>query len=302
MNNNKTNVYIDSTNPHFSRKITAVLNQSGIKAEEMAMPKNKTELLAWIWKIKKSKASIIHFLWGGRNPVIYAIPKLLGKKVIIHWIGKDVSNVKNRSRLKLTFQKIAFNVADKHLTDFEPLQSELKDLGIESEVVTLFPNINQEKKIVWPQGNRVHIYLPENDHEFYGSNTVFRLIKEMSDVEFLITGHSGRNAPNLPNVQYLGWIDDLDSRVWNKVKVYIRLIKYDGLSHSVVEALSRGKHVIWTYKFPHCFKARDFEETKNALREIFKKDKSNIEGARYAQSQFTLSKTVKSFKRIYKEL
>ena len=140
---NKLAVYIDSSSPMFSDRLIKVMNNSEIKAEKLAPPKGKLNVLGWAWRLRRSKPKIVHYLWGGHHPLIYMIPKLLGKKVIVHWIGSDVLHATSNREgtFNTLLQKIAYKTVDMHLVDFEPLANELKLLGIEAKVVPLMPDI-----------------------------------------------------------------------------------------------------------------------------------------------------------------
>lgn len=297
----KVTVCIDSSCPVFTKRLIKLMASSGVRAKEFTLPKRKGELLGWAWNLWRSEAKIIHYLWGTDHPLIYIIPKLLGKKVIIHWIGSDVMHAASDkgSAFQTLLQKIAYKMVDSHLADFEPSVEELKSLGIEAKVVPLMPDMPLlQEDITWPVEDRVFVYLPETRQEFYGSEIIFRLAEEMPDINFLITRHSGEGTPQLPNIKYLGWVEDIET-VWRQVKVYLRLTKHDGLSHTVIEALARGKHVIWSYEFPHCHRAQTFEEARDTLRNILRQNQPNIKGMNCVRSQFEPSKIAERLRQGY---
>jgi len=302
---NKLSVYVGPTNSVFSERLIKVTANSGVSLKGFTLPKRKSsDVLGWAWKLKRSKSKIVHYLWGSYHPLIYIIPKLLGRKVIIHWIGSDVMDATSNKEgsFYTLLQKIAYRMVDMHLADFEPLVDELKLLGVHATVVPLAPDIPLlQEGVTWPSEDKVFVYLPETRQEFYGSDIVFHLAQELPDVGFLITRHSGEGAPQLPNIKYLGWVDDMET-VWREIKVYLRLTKHDGLSHTVIEALARGKHVIWTYEYAFCHRARTFQEAKDALRNILRQNQPNIEGMSYARSQFEPAKIVENFEQKYLEV
>jgi len=90
--------------------------------------------------------------------------------------------------------------------------------------------------------------------------------------------------------------------VWKQIKIYLRLIKHDGLPHTVLEALARGKHVVWTYKFPYCYEVGTVEEAKEAIMAILNKNKPNIDGMHYVHAHFSSSKIMESLKQKYLEV
>lgn len=297
----KNNIAVYISDEYFANRMVKILNENNVSVEKLVIPKHKREVISYIVKLLDPRIKVVHYIYGGYNPVVYIIPKLLGKKVIIHWVGTDVLSA-NRKGIYGFFQKIAYKIADRHLTDFELLARELSLIGIKAQVVQLIPNLQIPKSDYWPKENSVYIYLPEWRHKFYGSDIIFRLIEEMPHINFLITAHSGKDAPNLPNVKYFGYIDNLDFAIWKNVKVYLRLTKHDGLSHSVIEALSNKKYVIWSFEYPHCFKANTLEEVKTCLNKIFNIDKPNFEGFNYVKQEFNLQKLVTCLKGVYFDL
>ena len=301
---NQVSVLIDCTTvPVFSARLVKLLSNSGAKVEELALPKSTSDVFKWFWKLKRGP-KVVHYLSGDRHPLIYIVSRLLGKKVIIHWIGTDVMNAtcNTKGAFSILLSKVAYRMADMHLADFQPLANELRPLGIDAIVVPLVPDIHSlQEDITWPSEDVALVYLPEWRPEFFGSGIVFRLAEELPEIKFLVVAHSGEGAPQLPNIKYLGWVDDMET-VWKQVKVYLRLTKHDGLSHTVVEALARAKHVTWSYEFPYCHQARTLEQAKDALTHIFKRNEPNIPGMHYVYSQFEPSKLVRDYKNIYLQI
>lgn len=295
----KITVYISTSSIFFDR-LKNIMNKSGVKVQELALPKRKADVLRWAWRLKRSELKIVHYLWGGHNPLIYIIPKLLGKKVIIHWIGTDVLSVTSNKEqtVNTLLRKIAYRMVDLHLAVSEALANELKPLGIDALVVPLIPDMPLlQEDITWPSEDVVLVYLPEGRPEFYGSSIVFRLAKELPQIKFLIVAHAGEDIPQLPNIEYLGWIN-LET-IWRQVKIYLRLTKHDGLPNMVIEALARGKRVIWSYQYPFCHQARNFEEARDALKDLLWQNQPNVEGMQYVRCEFEPSKMAQNYRDVY---
>lgn len=301
----KLSVLIDGNTGLFSERLICQLGSLGLETEELILPKKKIDYLRWTLALRSRKPKIVHYLWGNRHFLHYLIPKLWGKKVVIHWLGSDVLEISSSKKCSPFTQarRLVYLMADLHLAVSEPLADELRLLGIKAEVVPLVPNmpIFNEKDLAWPSANRVHVYLPERRQDFYGADIVFRLAKEMPDTEFLITSHSGSAAPNLPNLKYLGWVNDMEE-IWSRTKVLLRLTKHDGLPQTLIEALTRGRYVIWSNKFPHCIHACSFEEAKRALIITLSQKEPNLAGMSYARREFEPSKIAQSLKQKYLRL
>jgi hypothetical protein len=276
-------VLVDTSQPLFPERLVESLLNEGVSAKLFVSPKSKFSLepIKWALRLRKDKANIIHFLWGDNNVALYIIPKLLGKKVIIHWVGTDVLRVKKKPLVR----EIIKRVANLHLAVSPWLADELREIGIKATVIPLIPTYLPKVDITWPSDKVVHVYLPEGKEEFYGVFDTFNLVREMPDVKFLITAHSGKGMPQLPNITYLGWVDDMEI-VWSKVRVYLRLPKHDGMPLTVIEALQRGRYVIWAYEFPYCMKALSVEDAKKGLEVALEQKGMNVDGMVYASHAF----------------
>lgn len=298
-------VLVDSAQPPFSERLVSQLARSGVKAEELPLAAGKVGLLKWAWKLARSRPNIVHYLGAHHGEVFYIAPKLLGKKVVIHWIGSDVlyAASPDRGLFQRLLLRLAYRMADLHLAVAQHLADELEQQGIAAVVLPLVPEMPAftEEQVSWPRANRVYVYLPKASQQLYGADAVFRLAEEMADTEFLITSHSGEGAPQAPNLKYLGWVDDMEA-VWREVKVHLRLTKHDGLPQTVVEGLTRGRYVIWSYELPYCFLARSPEEAKEALRQALAQDHPNVQGMAWARETFEPSKVVRSLKELYVQL
>jgi len=295
----KMAVYINSELIFFDI-LRSELHKLEIEVQELVFPKGKIDLLRLAWKLGRSDTRIVHSLWGYHHPMIYIVSRFLGKRVIVHWIGTDVLYATTNRAITPTnlLRRVAYKVVDLHLADFEPLASELKSIGINAQVMPLIPNMTlSPEDATWPSENAILVYLPKGREEFYGGSMVFRLAEELPNLRFLIVANSGKGLPQLSNIEFLGWVNL--STVWKRVKVYLRLTKHDGQAKLVIEALARGKQVIWSYEYPFCHKARTIEEAKGALRNILDSNQPNTQAMDWAQRTFDPSKMAQAYRNIY---
>lgn len=283
-------VLVDTSQLLFPERLVELLCGEGMSARLFVPPKSKFSLepIRWTLRLWRDKANIIHFLWGDSYVLLYSIPRLLGKKVVIHWVGTDVLHVKKKPLVR----EIIKRVANLHLAVSPWLVDELREIGIKATVIPLIPTYLPKVDITWPSDKFVHVYLPEGKEEFYGAEDTFNLARQMPNVKFLITANSGKGMPQLPNITYLGWIEDMEI-VWSKVRVYLRLTEHDGMPLMVIEALQRGKYVVWSYEFPYCIKAESFESTKKSLITALEHSELNKEGIEYARHTFDPSVVIK---------
>ena len=74
--------------------------------------------------------------------------------------------------------------------------------------------------------------------------------------------------------------------LWPRVSCLIRVIEHDSLSAMVLEAMFRGRHVIYSKAFPHTHQARDIDEARAALSAVLADGKANVAGAEYVNEHF----------------
>lgn len=243
---------------------------------------------------------VVHFIYPFDFYKYIPLSKLLGKKVVVHWIGTDVLVASNRCKYKI-ITKLVKPICDKHLSDAEHLVKELKSLGISAVHLPLIPHILVYSVTPFPDEFTVLSYLPDHRHEFYGSNIIYRLAEELPNINFLVVGGTKEKQKSLPNIEYLGWLDDMDS-VYKRSTVLVRMTQHDGTSRMVLEALSYGRPVIRSNEFPFCFYAKNYEEAKQYLLQIINYPKLNISGAKHVVSEFDAVKISYKLTEVYKYL
>lgn len=187
----------------------------------------------------------------------FTFMRLTRRRIIIHWIGTDVLT------LSPLFAKCFSRLGNMHLSQAPWLVEELKAKGVVSRWLPIVPSLVAVCEPL-PRMLTVLTYLGsrESKNDFYGKEDTEELIKRFPDVNFLIVGKVGRESKlNLSNVSYLGLVEsERMNDVYNSSTVLLRLTKHDGLSFMVLEALNRGRYVIWTKDFPYCYMAKDSSE------------------------------------------
>jgi hypothetical protein len=208
------------------------------------------------------KAGVVHCVGGGgswRFAILLRFLRLLGKKIVIQWIGTDVMALSKAP--KPVCRSIA-GLADAHVADLGKLADELKKMGIRAGVLPL--PVELPAGAVRPgrirKLEKILTYIPEGREEFYRASEHLKVWKKFPGVMFLVAGHRGggpffREAPT--SVRFLGVTDGIPEIVWNSVQAYVRLTAHDGLSLMVIEALARGKQVVWNTAYPGCLFAAD---------------------------------------------
>jgi hypothetical protein len=137
----------------------------------------------------------------------------------------------------------------RHLTVAPWLALELREAGVQAEVLPLSPIGNEP--ILPPAADPFTLlsYLPDHKFEFYGGPSVYAAAAAFPDVRFLVVGGSGDERPAPGNVVSLGVVEDMTD-VYARTHVLLRHARHDGLPYMVLEALNFGRHAIWNYPIP----------------------------------------------------
>jgi glycosyltransferase involved in cell wall biosynthesis len=248
------------------------------------------------------KANALHVVGIVRLRPLCHLARLFGKKVFLHWVGTDVlkisESVKAGNNRYLGFYK---NVPHTHFSVSPNLINDLSELGIKAELFPLVSNkMISEKKFSIPEKPAVLSYWTHERRDFYRGDILDALAKEFPDVIFYIAGSDGVSEPQHPNIKYLGWVDDMED-VYSKASVLIRMPEHDGLPGMVLEMLSRGRWVIWNYKFPHTEFASNLEEARFILRRCLGRKGYNEAGREYVLQNFSPEAVVKKIRPVYEQ-
>lgn len=275
-----------------------LLRRAGLKAQPIPVDRRWVPLRIMVSR-RFLSAKAAHMIWGGDVAASIVAAYLLRKKLVWHWIGTDVVRYAGGRGLTQRLRRyLAMHRVAAHLADSPELAEELKALGIQARVCRLLPGSIEAEVMPLPDRFRVLSYWFDDRRTFYGGDLILELARRMPEMEFLIVGARGEGAPRLPNVSFLGRVDDLDP-IYQRVSVLVRIPQHDSLSVMVLEALARGRYVIYNKDFPCCSRADTLEEIRAALEEIRQLTEPNREGSRCVRQQFTLQKEADCLSRVY---
>ena len=189
---------------------------------------------------------------------------------VVHWVGTDVLIAADAHRAGRLSEVVARSAT--HWADAPWLVGELREMGIRSEVVPLpVPGIVEEAPPL-PTVFRVLFYLPVDafDREVFDMETMLRLPLEMPEVEFVLIPSTAETLPGPlpPNLSTRGWVTDMDA-LYREISVLARLVSHDGMPFMVLEALSRGRHVVYSYELPGVVAARGYDAVREAVAELY---------------------------------
>ena len=244
------------------------------------------------------KFDIVHLISGCQRIKFLIWLRLLGKKTINHWIGTDVLRVSRDTTSRL-LARITDKLIDIQFAQLPNLVEELKIAGIKADYLPIVPPVNNQLAITHKQG--ILMYVPWDRVDFHRGSELLELAKMFPDINFHIVDNEGKGLPSLPNIHYRGWVSDMDE-VWENVSILVRFPKHDGLSSMVLEALARGKWVIWNQHLSCCSYIQKIEDIPQELKKLLDKKMPNIEGRKFVLSEFDPQKIGEKYVKIYNSM
>lgn len=272
-----------------------MLNNPDIEILELNN-KNKGKIKKLIETIRKIiKSDIVYIGYGCCKKNIYLyLAKIFNKKTISHWIGTDVLLAKENKDLNKFLKYI-----DCNLTCSPILKEELKEIGIDAIEMPIVPNWNNTNFSELPNKHSVLVYMPEKKEEFYGLEYVKFVAETYPELKFYIVAND-KDTLNLENVEFLGKLPSEEmEKLYDKITILLRMPKHDGLSLMLLEALIKGKEIIYSYKFPYTHYATNKEEVKDIIDEIISKQPEfNKLGHQYVLKNYNINNIKENLKKI----
>jgi glycosyltransferase involved in cell wall biosynthesis len=248
---------------YHAKYLARVLNEHSTRWQLRAFPSTRRGILGALWALRRCDV-LISFGGPGPSVALAEAAHAAGISILVVWAGSDVTiAAQNPFDLAITKRHGYDNVA------VAPwLVEELHEIGIEAKTLAVGAVNAVETIAPLPNMFRVLTYLPEPRREFYGEKRVYELARAMPGVRFTVLGPGGvdRNAPE--NVSFAGHVDDVPARI-DASTVLLRLTEHDGASVLVLEALARGRHVVWTHDYPGVLVAHDTLQAFTALSDLY---------------------------------
>jgi hypothetical protein len=230
------------------------------------------------------------------------------KPVVIHWVGTDASRATAAHRQGNLSARIAENAT--HWCDAPWLVEELRRAGIRSDYVGLPIPLANSTPPPLPAEFRVLMYLPADarDRAVFDEDTILRLPEAFPDVAFTLLPATaaglGRELP--ANVETPGWVSNLDA-IYRESTVLLRQTTHDGMAFTAVEALARGRYVIWSYPIAGGIRASGFEAVRAQLQGLLERHRAgvlplNLSGRAFALSNFAPGRLMSQLDRRLQEL
>lgn len=214
---------------------------------------------------KIARCQIVYGTGFGFAAKLWALCRAMGKRTVNHWVGTDVWLALRDARHQQMARQAA-RFIQQHLTVAPWLADELRAVGIESELSALATLTRYEQRSAAGQPGAL-AYLPDDRADFYGAEIVRACARALPDIPFGVVAGTAARQPNLPNVTYHGWTDDMKP-LYARYPILLRVAKHDGLPKMVLEALAYGNQVIFEYEFPGCHRATNTDEALSDIKSI----------------------------------
>jgi hypothetical protein len=210
------------------------------------------------------------FNWAGRIDMghfLRVARTLRVPKVVTLWCGSDVLRAQRLAAATGTHPWIARHV---HWAASPILAQEVRAIGLPCEYVQVsFVDVIRKPKPL-PKQFSVLVFLPRSDAaELYGWDRVVEVATALPTIRFTLVGlHEGQSVKAPTNVTVQRWKPDITS-AYEESAVLWRPVRHDaGISFMVLEALSHGRHVLYTYAMPGAVQVRDSEQAIKQLESL----------------------------------
>jgi hypothetical protein len=198
------------------------------------------------------------YRWGGRITLgkFLWVARTLGKnKLVMLWAGSDILFAKKQYAAGKMDPWIKTMI---HWAVSPWVAEEVRSIGLSCEYVKVSFVAPVERPAPLPEAFSVLAYVPsleKRKRDLYGCDVLLEVARALPSMNFTIVGVKEGHIPQAPpNVRVVGWVNDL-TRYLNQATVVWRPVRHDGLSIMVLEALARGRHVLYTYDFAGCIQA-----------------------------------------------
>lgn len=252
--------------PYFCQKLTGLIGDDQWDVR-FHLPHGSVELATMIRDLRRCDLA---YTWGGRITMgkFLAMARLLGKKkIVILWCGSDVLFAQRE------FANGKFDpwVAERiHWAASPSLAREVRLLGVRCEYVQASFVCPVASPRPLPRKFSVLVFLPTAERkELYGWDRIVQVASALPSVEFKLVGMRDAHAPPAPsNVVVHHWVEDL-TPFYEQSTVIWRPVRHDaGISFMVLEALSHGRHVLYTYPIPSSVQVDGAESARKQLERL----------------------------------
>jgi glycosyltransferase involved in cell wall biosynthesis len=180
---------------------------------------------------------------NGHSGILRAFPN---SKRIVHFVGADIYKLRKFSYEQIHQFAGAMKLSVDHvLSENEAAQAELRQYGIESQIVPIPPYTDFTNVLSYPKEFTVVVYLTDkSDFDKYLQENTLSIVKAMPDVKFVGYGDGGKEF-KAKNFRHVG---NLNREEWTRLvtdsSAYLRLVRHDTRPMASDEFIMAGRSVI----------------------------------------------------------
>jgi hypothetical protein len=207
--------------------------------------------------------ALVAFGGPAPNALLASWMRRRGKPIAVVWAGSDVVEIRDAPEEIARVRARRF----RHVACSAALAQELSDLGIPATELRLV--VAEQHAPLTPLPSRFSVlgYCPGSRGELYGVDILLEVMRRLPHVHFDIVGGYCCDTES-PNATYHGWVDDIGPSI-DAVTVVVRPTRHDGMPLMVLEALARGRHVIWSNALDGVVQARTADEIVAQLEMLY---------------------------------
>lgn len=251
-------------------------------------------------------ADIIYFVWGTIEVnKLTDVALLMKKKVILHWVGTDVTNAVNYRKDHSIKQRYIDTII--HLCEVPWIQDELRQIGISAQIaqIATFDDKISEQQL-FPSKFSILSYIGKGYEEFYGIEKLIKLAIDFPSIEIRIVGIDHYFKPIPENIKLLGWTKNMPEQ-YNICVLYLRLPEHDGLGFSVLEALAKGRYVGYSCNFESTIYIDNYSKLKDVVGFLYGEFNNgsldlNCEGVKFVKERFNRNNVLGKLTNKFREI
>lgn len=290
--------------PYFCQKLSQLLNGEEWEVPHRS-PSNPVGLAARFVDLARCDLA---YSWTGRISMgrfLKAARALGKKKIVMLWSGSDALWAKAEWSGGKTDPWVRGLV---HWAVSPWLAEEVCSLGIDCEYVQAsFVDIVPHVKPLPKKFSVLAFVRDIHKTGLYGWDRILEVAQKLPQIEFNLCGlPEGQRLQGPPNIKVHNWTNGLTTRIEQTSVVY-RPVRHDGLSFTVLEALSHGRHVLYTYPLPGCIQVADAAAACQELEKLYACHKVgalplNENGRRYVIQEYAPAKVRSEIRRRWKQI